>query len=134
MGLSNKLFCEAGSFSCCLNLHRFLQPQILRLYFPILEPWFVRSVLLPTCSSWLIRRQMWDHPVCQPSPYCQSCPPRCPFPPPLQVWMNVCSLTPWLSDFHVVQFSGSSGYFFKFVIVLLLVVQGGKVYLPMPPT
>ena len=24
--------------------------------------------------------------------------------------------------------------FFKFVVVLLLVVQGGKVYLPMPPS
>ena len=39
-------------------------------------------------------------------------------------------------DFYIVQFSGSSGYFFvfKFVVVLLLIVQGGKVYLPMPPS
>ena len=35
----------------------------------------------------------------------------CPYPPLLPVWMNVSSLTPWLSDFHTVQFSGSSGYF-----------------------
>ena len=52
--------------------------------------------------------------------------------------MNVSSLTPWLSDFHTVQFAGSSGYFvvvvFKFVVVLLLVVQGSKVYLPTPPS
>ena len=48
--------------------------------------------------------------------------------------MNVSSLTPWLSDFHTGRFSGSSGYsfVFKFVVVLLLVVGGGKVYLPMP--
>ena len=31
--------------------------------------------------------------------------------PLLLVWMNVSSLTPWLFDFHTVQFSGSSGYF-----------------------
>ena len=30
--------------------------------------------------------------------------------PLLQVWMNVSSLTPWLSDYHRVPFSGSSGY------------------------
>ena len=49
--------------------------------------------------------------------------------------MNVSSLTPWLSDFHTIRFSISSGYFFvlKFV-VLLLVVQGGTVYLPMLPS
>ena len=53
-------------------------------------------------------------------------------PPLLLVWMNISSLTPWLLDFHTVRFSGSSGYFFvfKFVVFLLLVVQGGKVYLP----
>ena len=46
--------------------------------------------------------------------------------------MNVSSLTPWLLDFHTVRFSGSSGYFLVFkCVVVLLVVQGGKVYLPM---
>ena len=51
------------------------------------------------------------------------------------LFFNVPSLTPWLLDFHRVQFSGSSGrvLFFKFVVILLLVVRGGKVYLPMPP-
>ena len=45
--------------------------------------------------------------------------------------MNVSSLTPLLPDFHTVQFSVSSGCFFvfKFVVVLLLVVQGGTVCL-----
>ena len=40
-------------------------------------------------------------------------PPPCheSSPPLLLVWMNVSSLTPWLSDFHTVQFSGNSGYF-----------------------
>ena len=36
----------------------------LRLYFPVLEPWIVWSVLLPSCSSWFIFMQMWDCLVC----------------------------------------------------------------------
>ena len=34
--------------------------------------------------------------------------PGCPSPPLLLVCMNVSSLSPWLSDFHIVQFSVSS--------------------------
>ena len=37
--------------------------------------------------------------------------PGCSSPPLLPVWMNVSSLTPWLSDFYTVQFSGSIGCF-----------------------
>ena len=83
----------------------------LRLYFPALGPWVVQSVSLPSRSSWFICTQMWDHPVCNPPPCHESCPPRCPSPPLLPVWINVSSLTPWLSDFHIVLFSGSSGRF-----------------------
>ena len=36
--------------------------------------------------------------------------PVCLSLPLLPVWMNASSLTPWLSDFHTVWFSGSSGY------------------------
>ena len=49
--------------------------------------------------------------VRQPPPCCESSPPGCLSPPLLQVWMNVSSLSPWLSDFHIVQFSVSSGGF-----------------------
>ena len=82
-------------------------------------------------------------PVCQ-LPCCPPCPPATALPgilstlttglyPSYQVWMNVSFLTPWLSDFHTVWFSGSSGCFFvfKFVFALLVVVQGGQWYLPM---
>ena len=49
--------------------------------------------------------------------------------------MNVSSLTPWLSDFHTVLFSVRSGCFFVFkFVVLLLVVRGGTVCLPTPPS
>ena len=43
--------------------------------------------------------------VCQPPPCCESSPPLLP------VWMNVSSLSPWLLDFHAVQFYVSSGCF-----------------------
>ena len=103
----------------------------LRPYFPLLEPrvvWSV-SVLLPRCSSQFICTWMWDHLVhnspprwvCQPQPCpalvlqplsChESSLPSCPSPPLLPVWMNVSSLTPWLSDFHTVRFSVHSGCF-----------------------
>ena len=29
----------------------------------------------------------------------------------LPIWLNVSSLNPWLSDFHIVQYSGSAGCF-----------------------
>ena len=74
VGLSNELSCEAGSFSHHCNPHRFLQPEILRLYFPALEPWVAWSVSLPSCSSWFICMQIWNCPVCQ-SPPQWPCPP-----------------------------------------------------------
>ena len=121
MGLSNRFSCEAGSSSLHLNPHRFLHSEVLRLYFPVLESWVAWPISLPTCSSQFICTQMWDCPVSQLLPclpWSPSCclaasplPSSCPSLPLLQVWMNVSSLTPWLSDFHTVRFSGSSGYF-----------------------
>ena len=75
-----------------------------------------RSVWLPRCSSWFICTQMWDNslhqllpcPVRNLLPYSSPCYPS---PPLLQVWMNVSSLTHWLSDFHTVRFFVSSGCF-----------------------
>ena len=54
VGLSEELSCEAGSFSHHCTPHRVLQTEVLRLYFPALEPWVAWSVLLPSCSSWFI--------------------------------------------------------------------------------
>ena len=50
--------------------------------------------------------------VLQPLPCSESSLPRCPSLPLLQVWINVSSLSPWLSDFHIVRFSVSSVCFF----------------------
>ena len=46
MGLSNEFSCEAWSFSCHCNPHRCFQSEVLRLYFPALKLWVVRSVSL----------------------------------------------------------------------------------------
>ena len=50
------------------------------------------------------------HWVCQPPPCHESSLPGFLSPPLLPVWMNV-SLSLWLSDFHTVRFSVSSGCF-----------------------
>ena len=50
----------------------------------------------------------WVH---QPRPCHKSSPPSCLSPPLLPVWVSVSSLSPWLSDFHTVRFSVSSGCF-----------------------
>ena len=49
--------------------------------------------------------------------YC-SLHPGCPSSPLLRVWMNVSSLTPWLLDFHTVQFSASSCCFLFLTLLL----------------
>ena len=86
VGLSNKLSCEAGSFSHChLNPHRCFQSEALRLYFHTLELWVSWLVWLPSCSSQFIYTRMWDCPICQPLPCCESSQPSCPSPPLLLV-------------------------------------------------
>ena len=91
--------------------HKFFQSQVLRLYFPALEPWVAQSISLPSCSSQFICTQMWDCPVLQLPPCRESSLPGCQSPSLLPIWMNVSSLTPLLSDFHTVQFSISFGCF-----------------------
>ena len=89
--------------------------QRFEALFPYLEPWVVQSASLPCHSSRFIYTPMWGRGVCQPPPCgvrqlppCrESSPPSCPSPPLLLVWVNISSLTPWLLDFHAVQFSGS---------------------------
>ena len=49
------------------------------------------------------------HWVHQLPPCHESSPPGCTSLPLLPVWMNASSLPPWLSDFHTVRFSVSSG-------------------------
>ena len=65
----------------------------------------------PAAASPGLPATAFPTPVLQLPPCHKSSPPSCPSLPLLPVWMNVSSLTPWLSDFHTVQFSDSSGCF-----------------------
>ena len=74
---------------------------------------------LPATTLWGLPAAAWPAPfhnppprwVCQPLPCCESSHSGCPSASLLLVWMNVSSLSPWLSDFHTVRFSVSSGCF-----------------------
>ena len=121
--------CEAGSFFNCYNAHRFLQPEVLRLSFPVLEPWVAWSVSLPSCSSWFTCTQVWD-------------PQYASLPHILSSWLSISAPPTSLDEcFFFNSFVVRLDFLaflvvfvFKFVVVLHLVVQGGKVYLPMPPS
>ena len=91
----------------------------LRLYFPSWNPELCslsHSPVVPpglsshkcgtACStSCCLTRSATCHLAV--SPLC----PGCSSVPILSVWMNVSSLTPWLSDFHTVRFSVCPGCF-----------------------
>ena len=89
-------FSYAGTLGCrdCLAPHLFL---------PVYLHANVRIPSLPATTS----------PAGSSSRHPTRCPlcPSCPSPHLLPVWMNVSSITPWVSGFHTLQFSGSSGYF-----------------------
>ena len=154
IGLSNKLCCEAGvspagssTFTGDFN-HRFealfpwagtlgcmirLAPQ---LFLPVylhtnVGPPSPRSTALPGLPAAALPTL-----VLQPLPCHESSLSGCLSPPLLPIWMNVSSLTPWLSDFHTVRFFCQFWLFlvFKFAVVFLLFVRGGTVCLPTPPS
>ena len=109
----------------------------LWLYFPGLEPWVKQSASLPAvCLVYLcvnvgprgllvVRLPAPFVPHCQSrsrqgntSPLC----PGCPSPPLLLVWMNVYFFISLVSDFLSLDF------------LSVLVVRGGAVCLPTPPS
>ena len=91
----------------------------LRLYLPAPEPWVAWSVTWSTscCLTGQLQLCLPHSTICHlagsTSPCLAMSPlhPSCLSPPLLPVWMNVSSLSPWLSDFHTVWFSVSSGCF-----------------------
>ena len=142
-GSSKELSCESGSFSCCHNPYSFYSQRFWGFLFPhwnpglqCLVPQLFLLVYLhanvglpgPPAATWPTQssiHHLVEHPFC----------PGCPSPPLLPVWMNVSSLIPWLLDFHsLISCHFWLIFVFKFVVVLLLVVQGEKVYLPTPPS
>ena len=109
--------------------------EVLRLYFTTLEPWVAWSAWLPRCSSWFICMQMRDCPFYELWPCHTSYLPRLPIsnlPTSLDECLFFNSLVVRL-QYSLVFWQFWLFFVFKFVVVLLLVVWGGKVSWPMPP-
>ena len=98
------LFPHTGALSCavCFSPHLFLSVYLHVNVGPP-APQSISSLGLPVTILPAL--------VLQPPPCLESSPSSCLSPPLLLVWINVSSLTPWLSDFHTVRFSVSSGCF-----------------------
>ena len=137
MGLSNELSSEAGSFSTAASTATGVFSQRSEALFPqagalgcavcFASPAFLPVYLcvnvgsqgLPATTLWGLPAAAWPaHSTIRllaGSARCclASSPlrPCCRSPRLLLVWMNVSSLSPWLSDFHTVRFSVSSGCF-----------------------
>ena len=141
MGLCNELSCEVRSFSHCCNPYRFFQSEILWLYFPALEPWVVQSVSLLSCSSWLISRKYGTAHFASHHP---PCPPASDLLRVLSAWLSVSAPPTGLCEcfffnplvvrlpYNSIFLSVRLFFVFKFIVVLLWVVQGVTVCLPMP--
>ena len=79
------LFPRAGTLGC----------RVCSWVYQLLPRW--PAAVLPTRLHNLPPRWVRQLPPCD-----VSSPPSCLSPPLLLVWMNVSSLSPWLSDFHTV--------------------------------
>ena len=90
------LFPHTGTLGCVICL----TPQLFLLDYPHTNVG-LSSPPATALPSWFSSHHLTAHPLHL----------GCPSLPLLPVWMDVSSLTPWLSDFHTVQFYSSSGYF-----------------------
>ena len=137
MGLSNNLSREAGSFSCCCpNPHGCFHSEVWGFISSRWSPGLLgllRSlpfVLVYLCvnvgpQGLLVVRlpaPFVPHSTSLGPRQHESSPPRLPVAPLLLVWMNVSFLSTWRRTF------------LPFDFLSVLVVQGGAVCLPMPPS
>ena len=133
MGLSNKLFCVTGSFSHNHNPHRFFSVRGFEALFPC-----TGTLGCVVCLAPQLFLLVYPHTNVGPlGPPCHmSSPPQLPISAPPSS-LNEC----FFFNSFVVEFPYSLilyhfwlFFVFKFGVVLLLVVGGGKVYLPIPPS
>ena len=98
------LFPLSGTLGCVVSLAS-------QLFLPIYLHMSVGPPAPPAAASLGPPAAPLPTPVLQPPSCSESCLPSYPSLPRLQVWMNISSLTSWLSDFHTVRFSVSPGCF-----------------------
>ena len=129
VNLSNKLSCEAGSFFCQHNPQGVFIQRFWGFHFQCCNCGLLHlshsPVVPPSLSSWKCATTLSTSQHVAWSSRCQLAPlpgplaaallpvlsAWMPISAPLSVWMDVSSLTPWLSDFHTVWFSSSSSCF-----------------------
>ena len=129
-------FQETGSFSCCHNSHRFLQPEILRLYFAHAGNLGCSVCLTPQLFLPVYLHANVKLPISSATPCRMSSLLKVPVSTPPRS-LDKC----FFFNSSVVRLPYSSIFWqlwlffvFKFTVVLFLFLQGGKVYLPMPPS
>ena len=120
-------------FSHCRNPRRSLQPEFLRLYCPVLEPWVAHFVSPPVVLLAYLLMNV-GNPVRQPPPCRASSLPWLPVSALLPVRMKIFSLTLWLLTSMQFDFLAVLLFFVFRSVILLLVVGGSKVFLPTPPS
>ena len=145
MGLSSELSCEAGSFSYHINLHSFFSVRGFEALFPHIGTWLVQSVSLLSCSSQFICTKCG---AAHSASHCLACPglPALALLQVLSTWLPVSAPPASLDEcfffnssvvgllYSLIFWQFWLFFKFKFVVFLLLVVRGGKAYLPMPPS
>ena len=105
------LFPRSGALGCTVC---FALPPFLPVYLQA----NVGPQGLPAAACSALFHNPPPHWVHQPTPCHESSPPGCSSLPLLPIWVSVSPLSPWLSHFHTVQFSVSSGCFFVFKLLL----------------
>ena len=142
MGFSNKLFCDTDIFSHCCNPQRFLQPEVLRLYFPCWTPGLCGLSHSPFVPPGLSTHKCGAaHSPSQHLFWSSSCLSQvlttlavCLSLLLIGVWMTISSFKSLVVRLPYSSIFWQFWLFFAFKLVIFLVVQGSKVYLPMPPS
>ena len=134
MGLPNKLSCEAEGSPTTSTPNMFFQSEILTLFHS------ARTVGCTVCLTPQLFLLVYPHTNVGPPPCPDSLPPPCCKSSPPRLWVSAppTSLDEcFLFNSLVVGLPYSlifCQFWLVFVVVLLLVVQGGTVFLPTPPS
>ena len=140
MGISIELSCEAGSFLYHLNTHRLFQSEVLRFYFPHWNSGMrglSHSPVVPsglsTCKCGTTLSS--SHHLTGSTSCCHASLPQLPVSAPPTGLVNCFFFNSLVVRLPYSSILGSSGCFFVFkFVVLLLVVRRVTVCLPMPPS
>ena len=135
-------------YSAVSSPNGFYSQKLWGFIFPALELWAMWSglglgsltpkvyFLIFIHHTWVWDHQFHHHHHLHVTPHLLTSLHVCVSLSLLLVQINVAFANPWLSDFHIVQFSDCSWcyLFWGLVVIFCVVVQGGEVHLPTPPS